>query len=110
MAPSGRHVGIAQHPRDLLHPPLTRDHRHITGRETVLFALGDHDVVICMHGDLRQVRDDERLAVPSGDARQRRADANADFSADPLIHLVEHEGRHRIVRREHDFQGEHQPR
>jgi len=106
----GLHVGIAQHPRDFLNPPLALDNLHIARRHATLLPLRNPDVVVGVGSDLRQVRNHQGLAVGAGKTRQCLAHPDTDLTTDALIHLVEDEGRHRVMRREHHFQREHQPR
>ena len=81
---------ITQHPRHLEHPILAVDHRHVAGGDAAPGLLRDHQVLVGPGGDLRQVGDHQHL-VPLGHLGQRRAHLRADLSADPLIHLVEHQ-------------------
>jgi len=64
-------------------------------------------MVIGVGGDLRQVRDHQRLSLPPGHTRQRLPHLHAHLAADALIDLVEHEGRHGVVRGEHHLQRQH---
>jgi len=104
------HVGVAQHPPDFLHPRLALDHLDIARRHAPFFALRDPEVMVGVGGDLRQMRDDERLTLGSGDARECFSHPHAHLATDALIHFVEHEGRDGVVCREHHLQREHQPR
>jgi len=61
VAPRGRHVGIAEHSRDLLHPRFAFYDGHIARRDSTLLAFCYNQVLIGVHGDLRKVRDHERL-------------------------------------------------
>src|SRR5439155_1134353 len=63
--------------------------------------------------DLREMGDHERLAAPRHRLRHRRQrlpHLPTDLTADPLVHLVEHQRRDRVVLRENHFQGQHQAR
>jgi len=110
VTPRGRHIGVAQHSRNLLHPRFPVGHGDVAGRHAALLALRDDEMLIGKHGDLRQVRDHERLAALTRHIRQRLAHPAADLAADPLINFVEHQCRDDVVRRQHDFQREHEPR
>ena len=66
------HVGITQHPRDLLGPGLTCRDPHVTRRHAALGPLGNDEVVVGVDGDLRQVGDHEHLS-PAGHLGQRPA-------------------------------------
>ena len=61
MTAGGRHVGVAQHPRDLFDPRLTQGNLHITRGNATLLRFLHHELLISMHRDLRQMSDDERL-------------------------------------------------
>jgi len=110
MALRGRHVGIPQHARDLFDPRLTHHHRHIARRNAALPALGHHEVLVGIDGDLRQVRDDESLPAFAGYLLERFPDPPAHLAADALIDFVEHERRDDIVGGEHDLEREHESR
>ena len=110
MAPRGRHVGIAQHPRDLLYPPLTLHNLHVTRRQAALLSLCNHQMLVGVHGNLGQVRDDERLTAFTRHIHQRLADAAAHLTADTLIDFVEHQGWDDVVRCQHHLQRQHEPR
>jgi len=110
MAPRRRHVGIAEHPRDLFYPQLTLHNLHITRRDAAFLALCHHQLLVGVDGDLREVRDDQRLAPFPRHVHQRLPDAAAHFPTDSLIDFVEHESRDNIVRREHDLERQHEAR
>jgi len=103
----GRHIGVAEHPRNLFHPRFPCDCGDVARRHPGLRALGDDEMLIGKHGDLRQVRDHERLTALTRHVHQRFAHPAADLATDPLIHFVEHKCRDDVVRRQHDFQREH---
>jgi len=109
VTPRGRHVGVAEHPRNLFYSRLIFGHRDVAGRHAAFRALGDDEVLVGVDGDLRQVRDDERLAAFPRHVHQRFAYAAPDFPADALIDFVEHQCRHDVMRREHHLQREHEP-
>src|SRR5712664_2656892 len=100
MAPRRRHVGIAEHPRNLLDPPLALHHLHITRRYATLLSLCDYELLVGVDGDLWEMRDDQRLTPFPRHVQQRLPDAAAHFPADSLIDFVEHERRDDIVGRE----------
>jgi len=104
------HIGIPQHPRHFLVARFPGRHAHVTRRDATLGALRDDEMVIGVGGDLRQVRDDQRLPIGSGHARQRFPHPHTHLAADALIDFVENERRHRVMRREHDLQREHEAR
>jgi len=106
----GRHIGIAQHPRDLLHAIVTVRDGDVARCETTLLPFRHHQVLIGMDRNLRQVRDHERLTAFARDVHQRLPHPTANFPADSLIDFVEHERRYHIVRRQDHFQREHQAR
>ena len=110
MATRGRHVGITQHPRNLFYPPLTIHNRHITRRQATLLSLCDHEVLIGMHRDLRQVRNDERLPALARHIHQGFSHSTTNLAADALIDFIEYERRHDVVRRKHHLQRQHQAR
>jgi len=57
-------------------------------------------MLVGIHGDLWQVRDDERLPALARHIDQRFSDSAANLAADALIDFVEHERRHGVVRRQ----------
>jgi len=111
VAQRGAHVGIPQHAGELAGARLAGRELHVAGGDATLRALGDDEVVIGEHGDLRQMGDYERLAAAAparGHRAQRLPDPPSHFAADPLIHFVEHQARHGIVLRQHDLERQHQ--
>ena len=109
MAPRRLPLAVPQHPRDLADPVLPVDHLHVAGGDAAPRLLRHHQVPVGPRGDLRQVGDHQHL-VPLGHLRQRVAHLGADLAADPLVHLVEHQRRDRVVPREHHLEREHQAR
>jgi len=103
-----RHVGVAEHSRDLLYPRLALCDLHIARRNATLLSLGHDQVLIGVHSDLWQVRDDERLPALARHIHQRFSDSAADLAADALIDFIEHECRHDVVRCEHHLQRQHE--
>jgi len=106
-----RHVGVAQHARQLAPPRLSARHLHVARRDTARRALRYHQMMIRVGRDLRQVGDDQRLPLPSRtrhDVLERLAHSHPGLAPDSLIDLVKHERRHRVVGREHHLEGEHQ--
>jgi len=67
-------------------------------------------MLVGKHGDLRQMRDDERLPAFPRHVHQRFAYPAADFPADALIDFVEHERRDDVVGCQDHLQGEHETR
>ena len=56
------------------------------------------------------MRDHQHLTARTpSDGRQRLSHAGAHLAADALIHFVEHERGHRVMRGQDDFQRQHQP-
>jgi len=111
--PCGLHVGVAEHAGDFLDTSLILHDRDIACRDAGLLPFRHDEVLIGVHGNLRQVRDHQRLPAAPAALRyrsQRFSHATPNFAADSLIHFVEYQRRHRIVLGEHDFQREHQPR
>jgi hypothetical protein len=108
--PRGLHVGVPEHAGDFLDAGFAVRDGDIARRDAGLLPFRHDEVLIGMHGDLRQVRDHQRLATALRYRSQRFAHATPDFAADSLIHFVEDERRHGIVLGEHDLQREHQPR
>jgi len=107
-----RHVGVAQHAGQLTPSRLSTRHLDVARGHATRRSLRHHQMVIGVRGDLRQVGDHERLTLPCRrhDVLERFPDARSRFAPDALIHLVEHEGRHGVVGRQHDLQREHQAR
>jgi len=108
VTPCGRHVGVTEHPRDLLHARFSLGNGHVARRHAAFLALRHHEMLVGVDRDLGQVRDHERLAAFSRHVHQRLAHPAAHFPADPLIDLVEHQCRHDVMRREHHLQREHE--
>jgi len=105
MAERALHVGITQHARQLARPRLPGDRPHVAGRHTTARPLGHDQLVAGICRDLGKVRDDESLAaLVARDRGQRLAHSPAHLPADALVHLVEHERRHGVVLRQHDFE------
>jgi len=77
--------------------------RDVAGGPRRFRALGDDEMLVGKHSDLRQVRDDERLRLSRDTSHQRFADPTPDFSADALIDFVEHERRDDVVGCQHHF-------
>jgi len=111
MAERALHVGITQHARQLARPRLPGDRPHVAGRHTTARPLGHDQLVAGICRDLGKVRDDESLAaLVARDRGQRLAHSRAHLPADALVHLVEHERRHGVVLRQHDFERQHETR
>src|SRR3989475_11618140 len=70
MAQRGIHVGVAQHARQLARARVSPHHLNVAGRHAALRPLRHDELVIGVGGDLRQVRDHERLS-PAANARER---------------------------------------
>jgi len=70
MAQRGVHVGVAQHARQLARARVSPHHLDVAGRHAALRPLRHDELVIGVGGDLRQVRDHERLS-PAANARER---------------------------------------
>src|SRR5207248_1266048 len=111
MAERALHVGITQHARQLARPRLPGDRPHVAGRHTTARPLGHDQLVAGICRDLGKVRDDESLAaLVARDRGQRLAHSRAHLPADALVHLGEHERRHGVVLRQHDFERQHETR
>ena len=108
MAPRGGHVRIAQHPRNLFGPLFALHHFDVARGNAAFFALRDTEMLIGVDGDLRQVRNDERLAALTRHIQQRLPNAAADLTTDALIHFIEDERRNDSVGREDDLERQHE--
>jgi len=107
------HVGIAQHAGQLASAGRAARRLHVARGEAALRSLCHHQVVIGKDGDLGEVGDHEHLARAARAARhthQGVAHPSPHLTADPLIHFVEHERRHRVVLRQDDLERQHQTR
>jgi len=107
------HVRIAQHAGELAGAGGAARELHVAGGEAAFRSFRHYQVVIGEDGDLGEVGDHEHLARAArapGHAHQRFAHASPYLTADPLIHLVEHERRHRVVLRQDDLERQHQTR
>jgi len=110
MTPRARHVGIPQHPRNLLDSRLPDDNRHIARRHAALAAFRHDQLLIGVRGDLRQMRDHECLPSRARHIDQGRADPGSDLAADSLVDFVEHQRWDDVVSGQHDLEGQHQSR
>jgi len=113
VAEGGPHIGVAQHAGELTRARLARDDLHVTRRDPASRPLRHHDVMIRVGTDLGKMRDHERLPALGRSPRHRGEglpDPGTHLTPDALIHLVEYQGRHRIVLRQDDLQRQHQAR
>jgi len=113
VAEGGPHIGVAQHAGQLTRARLAPDDLDVAGRDPASRPLRHHQMVIGVRPDLREVGDHERLAAPRRSlryCRKRLPHARAHLTPDTLVHLVEYQGRHGIVLRQDDLQGQHQAR
>jgi len=108
VAQGGVHVGVAQHARQLFRAQLARRHAYVARRDAPLCTFRHDQVVVGMDGDLREVGDHERLPAAARHRSQRLSHPPADLTPNPLIHLVEHKGGNRVVRRQNDLQRQHE--
>src|SRR5258705_13163675 len=96
----------AKHAGNLADPAGTFEYRDVSGRDTSLRSLGDHDVMVRAGGDLREMRDREYLVLLRNPP-QRVADLQSYSAADARIDLVEDQSRHLIDSRQNRLEREH---
>ena len=99
----------AEHAGDFEDALVAVEDSSVGGRDASTRAFRNEDVVMRARRDLRKVRDREDLMV-GGNTPHRFADLQSDSSADPRVHLVEHERRHVIETGEYRFEREHDAR